>query len=117
MEVDVSEPKSRSFNIFLRFFQLGLSLTITILICKLDTTGCDTSYHQLISIAAYALTAISLLALLYLRCRDAFPKLEFFILFIVSLILAGIIIVISIAGFGINNNCAPNHVMYEFATL
>ncbi|CAM6001007.1 unnamed protein product [Sphagnum balticum] len=100
MEVDISEPKSRSFNIFLRFFQLGLALVIGILISKLDQTNCNDQFYGLISIVGSVLIGINLLAMVYLRCREAFPKVAFFVVFIADLILAGIFLVISFAGVG-----------------
>ncbi|CAM6002280.1 unnamed protein product [Sphagnum balticum] len=88
MEMDISEPKSRSFNIFLRFFQLGIALSIAILISKFNQTGCQTPFYGLSSVLSYVLVAINLLVMIYLRCREAFSKVAFFLVFIIDIILA-----------------------------
>lgn len=75
MEADISEPKSRAFNIYLRFFQLGLSLLIAILISKASAGDCVNSFYTIGQVCSIALIVINALAVLYLRCKANFPKI------------------------------------------
>lgn len=48
MQVDINQSRSRAFNLFLRFMQLGLSLVAAIEIAKFDSDSCNSSFYKLI---------------------------------------------------------------------
>lgn len=68
--MDISESKSRAFNIFLRFIQLSLSTIIALYICELDNAICDNSFFKLIIVVGYIMLAVNLIAILYMRCKE-----------------------------------------------
>lgn len=47
MEVNVNEPRSRAFNIFLRYIQLALQLLIGLEISKIDANLCSNILLQI----------------------------------------------------------------------
>lgn len=59
--------------------------------------------------------AANLIAILYMRCKEEFSKISFYIFLTADLLLAGIVLVVSFAGFGQNNVCANNKVFFKFA--
>lgn len=69
MEVDVSEPRSRAFNIFLRYFHLGISLLVASLISSLQATNCSTTFLKIGQPISYILLGLNLVFILVLRCR------------------------------------------------
>ena len=115
MEVDISESKSRAFNIFLRFIQLSLCTVIALYVCELDNAACDNSFFKLIAVVGYIMLAANLVAILYMRCREEFSKIAFYIFLTADLLLAGIVLVVAFAGFGQSNVCANNKVFFKFA--
>lgn len=51
------------------------------------------------------------------RCTHHFPRVFFFIVFILDLIMAAIIIVLGIIGMAEYNSCANNRFLHRFATI
>ena len=45
--MDINEPKSRCFNIYLRYFELGLQVLIATKLSQLDASACDSSYQKI----------------------------------------------------------------------
>jgi hypothetical protein len=61
--------------------------------------------------------ATNLIGILYQRCKAEFSKIAFYIFISVDLVLSGIILVVSFAGFGETNVCANNKIFYKFAVI
>ncbi len=51
------------------------------------------------------------------RFSDDFPRVFFFISFVINIILAAIIIILSIIGMAEYNSCANNRILYRFAAV
>jgi len=116
MEVDISEPKSKAFNIFLRMLQLGGQLILGYWASRYDgIDGCDYNIPNIVSILAYVLAALNLISVIGIRIADKFPRAFFFIIFILDLLLAAAIITIqAIKG---HSNCAAGKVFREFSLI
>lgn len=117
MQVDISESRSRAFNLFLRFAQLGISLIAAIECAKLDNDGCNTSFYKLIEACCIILTIISFFGNIYFRCRDGFHKNFFFVILALCIIVVGIILIVSFAGYGESNVCASNRISFRFMVI
>jgi hypothetical protein len=100
MEVDINEPKSRAFNIFLRMFQLGLQLILGYWASRFNNlSGCSYSTSDIISYVAYALTTLNLIALLINQCSSKFSRGLFFTVYLLDIVIAiGIIAMQAIVG-------------------
>lgn len=70
MEVDISESKSRTFNIFLHYLQLSISVLIALYISELDNVGCENSFHKLIIGTSVIMVAANLIGIIYFRCKS-----------------------------------------------
>lgn len=117
MQVDISESRSRAFNLFLRFAQLGISLIAAIECCKLGSDGCNTSFYKLVEASCIILTLISFFGNIYFRCRDGFHKNFFFVVLALCIIVVGIILIVSFAGYGESNVCASNRIAFRFMVI
>ena len=69
MEVNVNEPKSRAFTIFLRYFQLSLQLIIALEISKIDALNCSLTMLSILEPVSIIMIIFNLLCLTILRCR------------------------------------------------
>ena len=114
MEVDINEPKSRAFNIFLRFFQLGLHLVIAMWVTKIGENTCQTPFMKFLEPISYIFVGLNIIAMIYTRCRDKFPRIEFFVLYAINIILSGVAIVMGFAGAGEANSCVTSKVLSRF---
>lgn len=77
--------------------------------------GCDNTIVNIISYMAYALAGINLIAVIYVRCAAKFPRVFFFLIFILDLgIAAAVIGVMASKG---TFNCAANKVYYQFSII
>ena len=117
MQIDINEGRSRAFNIFLRFLQLGLSCVVAIETAKLDNNKCSTQFYKLVEITSIALTLISLVGNLYFRCRDGFNKTFFFILLAICIVISAIMLIVSFAGYGADNVCPGNKTVFRFIVI
>lgn len=116
MEVDINEPKSKAFNIFLRMFQLGGQLTLAYWASRYEgISGCDYSTPDIVSYLAYALVALNLVSLIFVRCNSKFPRGYFFLVFGLDLLLVVGIALLQL----IRNptNCASNRLYYQFTVI
>ena len=116
MEVDINEPKSKAFNMFLRMFQLGCQLIITYWALKSDgISTCDFNIPNITSYIAYGLAAINLLSLIAIRCSNGFPRCLFFGVLILDILTAiAIIIINAVNGF---KGCASDKIFYHFSII
>jgi hypothetical protein len=117
MQVDLSESKSRAFNLFLRFIQLGIALLASIIIVRFYSVNCSASFYQVILIGSILLLAISIISNVCFRCREGFGKTFFFVLMAFCLIVAAVMLVLAFAGYGQANVCASNRVTYRFIVI
>jgi len=60
---------------------------------------------------------INLIAMIVTRCTSHFPRIFFFICFIVNIILASIIVILGIVGMQEYNSCANNRVLHRFVMV
>lgn len=84
---------------------------------KLDNEECKTEFYKLIEICGIALLLISIIANLYFRCRDGFNKTFFFVLLAICVVISGIILIVSFAGYGAADICAGNKTVYRFIVI
>lgn len=118
MEVNVNIPKSKSFNIYLRMFQLGLRLALAYWAIFYDgLSDCDSTKYNLISYLAYAMILLNLLGLIVIRCSDKFPRCCFFLTLFLNILLAAGIIALSVIGYQHERTCASNKAMFEFSLV
>lgn len=71
MEVDINEPVSKFFNVFLRMFQLGGQVALAywaVRYHEYSNSACGHLYLNIASYLAYAMVGINFLALLVVRC-------------------------------------------------
>jgi hypothetical protein len=116
MEVDINEPKSKAFNVFLRMFQLGCQLIIAYWALKSDgTSACDFTYPNITSYIAYALAGINLLSVIYIRCSHGFPRCMFFVVFVIDILMA--IAIIALNAINGYKGCASDKIFYHFSII
>ncbi len=82
MESDINSPKSKAFNIFLRSFQLTLSLACTLFVTELVEKTCITPNFRTIEILVGAALLLSLIGLITVKCSSVHPKVAFVVLLI-----------------------------------
>ena len=88
MEADINEPKSKSFNIYLRWLQLGFQLALAYWVLFFHPMeACSSSYPTYIQYISYAIAALSFICLLVIGCSHKFPRPFFFLTFIVMVLL------------------------------
>ena len=117
MQVDLSESRSKAFNIFLRFIQLAIALLTAIIVVKFYAVNCSTTFYTTILVGSIALLLISSISNICFRCREGFSKTFFFVLLAICIILTGIMLVVSFVGVGQSNVCASNRVTYRFMLI
>jgi hypothetical protein len=113
MESDINYPKSKAFNIFLRFFQLALSLGCTVFVAELVEKTCIDSQFRIIEILSGALGFLSLLAIIIIKCSKSHPKIGFAFLFLIALSTAFAIAFFSFKNIQ-ENNCAVSKMLYQY---
>lgn len=118
MEISVNEPKSKSFNIYLRMFHLGLQLAAAYWANVYDgMSSCKHQFVDFISFIAYALIAFNLVSLIVMRCSSKFPRMFFFISYLIDLILSGGACAMSVIGYMQYRGCTSNRVIFAFTAL
>jgi hypothetical protein len=95
---------------YLRYFQFGLQILIAAFISKANATYCSQTYQNLGIPVSYIIIALNLLAMIITRCSDRFPRIFFFVSFVINLILVAIIVVSGLIGMADTNSCANNRV-------
>lgn len=96
--------------------QLGLQLILAYWALRSEgVAGCEFDTANLTSYLAYALAVINLVAVIVIRCSIGFPRMLFFAVFIIDILLTLAIIAINaIKGF---SNCAASKTYYHFAII
>jgi hypothetical protein len=116
MEVDLNEPKSRAFNIFLRMFQLSLQLILGYWATHFrNSSKCYYNISDIVSYIAYALAAINFFALLINQCSKKFSRGLFWTVYILDLLIAAAIIAVQII-LG-HSECASANVFQMFSII
>jgi hypothetical protein len=115
--MDINEPKSRSFNIFLRYFQAGLQILASCLLSQISSSACNSSYQKVTLILSLSLILINLISMTVTRCSATFPRLFFFTLLILNLLISCIIVVFALIGLTEMNVCANNKVLERFVLI
>jgi len=95
---------------YLRYFQFGLQILIAAFISKANATDCSQNYQNLGIPVSYIIITLNLLAMIITRCSDRFPRIFFFVSFVINLILVAIIVVSGLIGMADTNSCANNRV-------
>jgi hypothetical protein len=114
MESDINSPKSKAFNIFLRFFQLALSLASTLFVTELVEKACVTPNYRIIEILVAAALLISLIGLVTLKCSSAHPKVAFGVLFVLQVGALGAVAGVSIKEMMWGEECAVSGVFNHY---
>lgn len=117
MEVNINQPRSRAFTIFLRYLQLSLQLIIALEISKIDALNCTDTMLKIGQPVSIIMLVFNLLAVAILRCRQGFDRRIFFVAFAINIILAGVSMVVGFGEVGQSNSCAGNKVLSLFTGL
>jgi len=99
---------------YLRYFQFGLQILVAAFISQVNSTDCVQTYHKIGIPVSYILIGLNLLAMIITRCSDRFPRIFFFISFVINLILAAIIVILGLIGVADTSSCANNRVLHRF---
>jgi hypothetical protein len=102
---------------YLRFFQFGLQILIAAFISKANATGCFQAYHTVGLPISYIIIGLNLLAMIITRCNDRFPRIFFFVSFVIDLILAAIIVILGLIGMADTNSCANDRVLHKIVFI
>ena len=70
MQVAVHEGRSRAFNVFLRFFHLGLSLLVAQLIWKISNIDCSRQFTAIGFPISLILLLLNLIFIIITRCKN-----------------------------------------------
>ena len=114
MQTDVNQAKSRSFNIHLRFFQLGLCLMFTFLVDRFFNVTCAQSSFQIINIMGISMAIISLGAIVWQIFKKYHQKLFFIVVFSINILLGTIIIIFSAASYHQSATCPTKTFLYIY---
>lgn len=117
MESDLSYPKSRAFNVFFRFLQLGLSLGCGVFISQLVEKSCIDNQYRLIELLSLVVILVSFIGLLMIKCSKNHPKVGFILLFLIDVGLLVAILVFAIQNYQNAQNCALTKVTYNYFIL
>lgn len=100
MEADINEPKSKAFNIYLRIFQLGFQIVLGYWALKLfHPEECTQQYIESSTYIGYVVLFIGLVSIIVVRCSDRFPRVYFFLTYILFILLGiGIIVLCEVLG-------------------
>ena len=116
MEADINEPKSVSFTVYLRCLQYGFQLLIAILLARfVALPKCESQFDGIALVISIILIIINILAILMNRCIDTFARCQFFTVFGLDIVMAGVILVLGITGESSRNTCGPDQVLNRFA--
>ncbi len=115
--MDINEPKSRSFNIFLRYFQAGLQILASCLLSQISSGACNSSYQKVTLILSLTLICVNLISMTVTRCSPTFPRIFFFIFLIINLLISCIIVILALIGLTEMNVCANNKVLERFVLI
>ena len=114
MQTDVNQAKSRSFNIHLLFFQLGLCLMFTFLVDRFFNVTCAQSSFQIINIMGISMAIISLGAIVWQIFKKYHQKLFFIVVFSINILLGTIIIIFSAASYHQSATCPTKTFLYIY---
>lgn len=114
MESDINYPKSKAFNIFLRFLQLALSLAATVFVAELVEKVCIDGEFRVVEILIGVLLLASLAALMTVKCSNEHPKLGFAVMLVIVLGAAVAIAVYSVKDIADGNRCALTSILFNY---
>ena len=121
MEVDINEPNSKFFNVFLRMVQLGGQVALAYWAVRwYEYEGiCGHLFLDIASYIAYALVLFNLIAVVVIRCSHKFPRCFCFFLYVLDLLMCGALIAqYFILKSDTNANlCAADRAFSEFSSL
>lgn len=102
---------------YLRYFQFGLQILVAAFISLANSSDCAKTYQTIGLPVSYIIIGLNLLAMIVTRCTDRFPRVFFFISFIINLLLAAIIVVLGLIGIADTNTCANNRVLHRIVFM
>jgi len=114
MQTDVNQAKSRTFNIHLRFFQLGLCLMFSFMVDKFFNVTCTQSSFQVINIMGISMAALSLGAILWQIFKKYHQKYFFLVVYSINLLFGTIIIIFSAVNFHQSTACPTKTFLYIY---
>ena len=114
MQTDVNQAKSRTFNIHLRFFQLGLCLMFSFMVDKFFNVTCTQSSFQVINIMGISMAALSLGAILWQIFKKYHQKYFFLVVYSINLLFGTIIIIFSAVNFRQSTACPTKTFLYIY---
>ncbi len=96
---------------------MGLQVLIASKLSEINSASCEFTFQKIGQIITIAIILLNLIAMIVTRCADNFPRIFFFIIFLIDLILAAIVIVLGIVGMQEYNSCANNRVLHRFVMM
>lgn len=95
MESDINEAKSRTFNLLLRFFQLGLCLSATFFVGDVFHVTCIHESFKIIKVLGIMMAVANFCGMLFIAYRKRHSKPAFMLFYVCNLIICVIIMVFS----------------------
>ena len=114
MQTDVNQAKSRTFNINLRFFQLGLCLMFTFIVDRFFQVTCIQASFQIINIMGISMAVLSLGAMIYQMFKKYHQRYVFIIIYAINISLGTVIIIYSALNYHQSAACPTKTFLYIY---
>lgn len=114
MESDINEAKSRTFNVLLRFFQLGLCLSATFFVGVVFHVTCVQETFKIIRIMGISMAIVNLCGIIFMAYKKRYSKTAFLIVYIADLIMCTVIMAYSGINFHESVNCPVKTLEYTY---
>ena len=122
MEVDINEPNSKFFNVFLRMLQLSGQIALAYWAVRsheYHAQSCDLLLITIASYLAYFLFFLNLAGIITIRCSNRFPRCVCFVLYLLDLLICAAFIAqyFILKGNSKITQCAATRAFSEFSAL
>jgi hypothetical protein len=96
---------------------MGLQVLIATKLSELDSVACDASFQKLVQIITLIIIGFNIISMIVMRCSSQFPRIYFFVSYIINCLLAAIIGILAFFGMLETNTCANNRILFRFSFL
>lgn len=114
MESDINEAKSRTFNLLLRFFQLGLCLSATFFVGVVFHVTCVHESFKIIRAMGIMMAVTNFCGMLFMAYRKRHSKPAFMVFYVANLIMCVIIMVFSAINYKESEKCPTKTLFYVY---
>jgi hypothetical protein len=77
---------------------MGLQVLIASKLSTLDAAACDSSFQKIGPIVTYLIIGFNIISMIIMRCVNNFPRIYFFVSFILNCLFAAIIGILAFFG-------------------